>query len=77
MKEYCNLSCEMGKSRLFSVNIKKRRLKLYFAIKLTQILSNYEVLIKIDETIFLRDNKITHSWLSKGNEFKNNQYLIK
>ena len=43
-------------------------MKQYFAVKISQSILSYEVLINIDETTFSRDTKITHSWLPKGRD---------
>ena len=66
MKEHCRLFYKKGKSSQLGVNIVKQKLlKQYFAVKISQSILNYEVLINIDETTFSRDTKITHSWLLK------------
>ena len=62
MKEHCRLSYKKGKSRPFGVNIVKQKLfKQYFAVKISQSILSFEVLLNIDETTFSRDTKITHS----------------
>ena len=69
MKEHCRLSNKKDKSCPFGVNIVKQKvLKQYFAVKISQSILSYEVLINIDETTFSRDTKITHSWLPKGRD---------
>ena len=69
MKEHWGLSYKKGKSRPVGMNIsKKESLKIYFSIKVARHLSDFEMLINIDESSFSRSTKIDNSWLKRGTD---------
>ena len=40
-----------------------------FVVKIIRIMNKFKILINIDETLFLRATKITHTWSEKGKEW--------
>ena len=70
MKKELRLSFKKGKSRPFKLDfIKQNYTKSLFAVKIIKKLDKFSTLINIDETLFSRQTKITHSWLLKGKEW--------
>ena len=69
MKKELRLSFKKGKSRPFKLDfIKQNYTKSLFAVKIIKKLDKFSTLINIDETLFSRQTKITHSWLLKEKE---------
>ena len=65
------MSYKLGKSRSIDYNEAKLSLmKGLFRIKVSKVINNFDILINIDETIFLKTTKFSHSWLLKGKEIK-------
>ena len=60
------MSYKIGKSRPIDYDeVKLSLMKGLFSIKLSKAINNYELLIKIDETMFSRTTKTLHSWSLK------------
>ena len=69
LKENLRLSYKIGKSRLAKVDVDKNVLiKSYFAIKISQLLSQIDFVENIDEAWFSRNLTRKRSWFRKGSE---------
>ena len=73
MKNELGLSYKKGKSRPFKLDpVKQCYIKSLFGIRIIRKLNKFSTLINIDETLFSRATKSTHSWLLKGIEWSVN-----
>ena len=73
MKENLSLIYKKGKS--WPVGLDRRKadlLKWLFAISIIPRLSDFEMVINVDESSFSRTTKLAHSWLKKGKPIKLN-----
>ena len=69
MKSELSLSYKKGKSRPFNLDlIRQDCLKNLFALRIIKKLNDFSTLINIDETLYSRATKATHSWLLNGEE---------
>ena len=61
------MSYKRGKSRPVGLQKEKQDLlKCYFAINIIPVLSQYEILINVDESSFSRTTKTMYSWSKRG-----------
>ena len=67
LKKSLNMSYKRGKSRPVGLQKEKQDLlKCYFAISIIPVLSQYEILINVDESSFSRTTKTMYSWSKRG-----------
>ena len=60
------MSYKRGKSRPVGFNKERQELlKCYFSINVVLMLSQFEVLINVDESYFSRSSKTMYSWFKK------------
>ena len=70
LRNNLGMSYKLGKSLLVSYRKSNTDLlKALFSLKVWKIIDRFKLLINIDETMFSRSTKASHSWSTKGKEW--------